>query len=139
MVTVTMPGTDGFEEISLDLLKFQARSHIDEQLFAGAQHVSFDIRRHVFHQLVFELNAHVLVEDAGPEVTERIRAELPVRPRWLPRWLFRRIPTRQVAWTLTARPQWTYPQATLRVPGLGPATMYVSTKLDRPENQRWKR
>lgn len=127
-----MPESHGFEEINLDLLKVAARSHIDRHLFTGAQHVSFDIRRHVFHQLVFELNAHVLVEDAGDEVVERIRADLPVRPRWLPRWLFRRIPTRRVTWTLTARPRWTYPQATLRVPGLGPARMYVSKTLERP-------
>jgi hypothetical protein len=128
-----MPDDPGFDEVRLDLLKVAARTQIDRTLFTGAHQVSFDIRRHVVHQLVFELNAHVLVEDAGDEVVERIRAELPVRPRWLPRWLFRRIPTRQVAWTLTARPQWIYPQATLRVPGLGPAHMFVSTRIDRPE------
>jgi hypothetical protein len=116
------------EVFDLDLLRVTAQRHIDLRLVEGLQRPHFDvISNYTADTLVAQLNAYVLTEHAGRMVTDHVRALLPVRPRWMPRWLWRRIPTRDVEWTLRVRPRWTYPRAGLRVPELGDAVRFAQT------------
>lgn len=120
------------ETVELEQLKLSARGRITRELFAGAQNAEVVLFYELDH-LVAQVNAHVLREPAGLEVREQVSADLPTRPWWLPRWLYRRIPCRRTTWTLSARPVWTYPQATMKVSGLGPAYRYAVTNLWRDE------
>lgn len=116
------------EVFDLDLLKVHAQRVVDRRLCEGLQHPQFEVvANHTADTLVAQLNAYVLAEHAGRTVTDHVRALLPVRPRWIPRWLWRRIPTRDVEWTLRVRPRWTYPRASLHVPELGAAVRFAQT------------
>lgn len=64
-------------------------------------------------------------------------ALLPVRPRWLPRFLWRRIPTRVATWTLTARPEWIYPYSTVP-PQLGRPVQFLTQETARPHTIGWR-
>ena len=78
--------------------------------------------------LVLSLEAYVLAEDDGqPEVaTQELRASFAVkiRPWWIPRFLWDKIPTKAEFQTkrvtMEVQPIWTYPRATV-VPDMGPA------------------
>lgn len=120
-----------YEVVTLDMLKVAGAHHLDEELFAGAQRPEL-LLDFIAGALVAQLNAFVLAEDAGPVVAETVRVMLPHRPRWLPRWVWRRIPSVGHEFRLEVRPRWVYPQATVRVDGLGPARLLV-THLARPE------
>lgn len=107
-------------ERELDLLKIAVSASVDRQIFKGAQrHQLRFVEDYLGNRLVAELNAYVLTEHAGPAVEDRVAALLPIRPRWLPRWLWRRIPTRRVEWTLTVEPRWSYPNAAVQLPAVG--------------------
>lgn len=120
---VSDPGT---ETVALDLLAVAVRRHVSRSLIVGAQRPTVEaIVDHTADSLVAALNAFVLTEHAGPMATDWLRVELPLRPRWMPRWLWRRVPCRPAVFELRVRPLWVYPQATFKVPDgrLGAAVM----------------
>jgi hypothetical protein len=82
-------------------------------------------------ELAAHVSGFVLAEHAGKPVTDTVRALLPRRPRWIPRFLWRRIPTVSAAWTLSAEPLWTYPQSSAVLPPLGPGTSAVDVTTTR--------
>lgn len=116
------------EIVTLDQLHVAARERIADELFVGAQSTRVElIDGDVMGKLVASINAYVLSEHAGPAVTEQVTATLPDRPWWLPRVVWRRIPWHDTTWTLTVRPRWVYPQATMKIPALGPAVLFAET------------
>ena len=67
--------------------------------------------------------AYVLAQEGGQTVTATAYYWQRVRPRWLPRWLWRRVPEQREVTTQSAQPMWTYPQANIQVPELGPVVL----------------
>lgn len=91
-----------------------AKVHTDRQMLAGMQHAELtQYTEFMFDQLVTQLTTMVLTEPAGHAARDYVKAALPIRPRWLPKFLWQRIPTRDVKWTLTARPRWSYPHCSV--------------------------
>lgn len=124
---------------TLELARVAARQHITEELLTGIHHAELAaVFERVWGNLVLELNGYVLTETGGDTVTDSVTALLPLRPRWLPRWLWRRIPTRSVRWTLTARPVFRYPRASVAVPALGAPVRFVVADAARPTNVDWR-
>lgn len=121
-----------------------------ERDLPGLHRVKATTQRDVMRDaLVHSLTAYVLSENAGPPVrsvrTRREEFEQHVRPRWLPRFLWRRIPTRTCTVSVTARAEaqatWIYPQATVRLPDvLGPARFAVMPRSGFPmRDEEWYR
>jgi len=77
--------------------------------------------------LVVGLSGYVMADQGGDPVTVERTVARKRRPLWLPSWLWRRIPEETKRFTLTATPEWTYPQATVRVPALSPAVQFLAT------------
>jgi hypothetical protein len=73
--------------------------------------------------LAASLTAYVLAQEGGQTVTAYAYYWQRVRPRWLPRWLWRRVPEQREVTTQSAQPMWTYPQANIQVPELGPVVL----------------
>lgn len=69
--------------------------------------------------LVIRLNTYVLTDLAGPPAEGRVTVALPVRPWWIPKFMWKRIPTGRGTWSVKATPKWTYPSANVSVPPLG--------------------
>lgn len=115
--------------VQLDKLKVAAQVAIERNLVEGAHQPTFElIEDHVANRLVARLNAYMLTEHAGGAVWDEVHVALPVRPWWLPRWLWDRIPSRDETLTLSCRPRWNYPRASVLVPDLGPAVMYAEVQ-----------
>lgn len=113
------------EPVTLEWLRMASQMHVPA-LFPGAHRPTVEVLdTEVLGGLVARLNAQVLSESGGPQVTRTVSASLPVRPWWLPAALWRRIPTRPARWTLTVRPAWIYPKANVALPDLGPAVAHA--------------
>ncbi len=91
------------------------------ELPAGAHHVEIQTEvDRALDLMTVRMTALMLTEHAGEaetkEFTTTFRYTAPIRPRWLPLLLWRRIPWREVAIprkaTLTVQPIWKYPHAT---------------------------
>lgn len=84
-------------------------------------------------RLTAQLSAFVMTQPAGNpvRVSRTISTTVPYRPRWCPRWLWRRVPERHDtrAITLAAFPKFTYPSATIAVPALGAPVKFVTTDV----------
>lgn len=83
--------------------------------------------------LVASLSAYVLKDQGGEPVSATETISRKVRPRWIPQWLWRRVPEQSKSVTLTVTPEWTCPQATVKVPELKPAVQFVARDFDRGE------
>lgn len=105
-------------ELRYERMISQAR--VSGDLVAGAHHA--EMTHHmdkVTHQLVLAMTAAVLTEtDDGPittTTTTTFRYTAPIRPRWMPKMLWRRIGWFEVSVprsaALTVEPRWKYPHA----------------------------
>lgn len=90
-----------------------------------------------FDGLVMQLKAYVLKNDGGEPKTASVVVDLPIKPRWYPRWLWRRIPTRKAEWVLTVTPEWTYPSADIKIPQMSPAVRLSTQDFIRGDGE-WK-
>lgn len=110
-------------EHRLDYQQFASRVAVSEACLAGMHHLSVnEYRDEALWQTYLELRAFVLTEDAsdGPitkSKTETFAFTYAVRPWWLPKFLWKRVPwaearpTRTVS--LTVQPKWKYPHASV--------------------------
>jgi len=98
----------------------------------------FDLRRDARGELVMSLRAYVLTEPAGETAvtTRTVTWQEVRRPRWLPKFAWRRL--RREARTevvhLRVQPLWVYPHSSVAVPRLGePVRLWTSD----PAEVRW--
>jgi hypothetical protein len=105
--------------VCLDYVQFYARTNLPSGCIEQATKADGFIEHEMQH-LVFMLRTAVLGEDGGDEVSDWVEVLLPIRPRWIPKWAWKRIPTRAARWELRAQPKWTYPYSEFLVPELGP-------------------
>lgn len=132
-----MAQIDAVRQVSLEYVGFYAR----QQLPIGVLRHTLRTEAFVAHEmdaLVFMMSAYVLGEDGGDEVSDWVNVRLPIRPRWMPKWLWRKIPCRDARWELRCRPKWTYPHSNIQVPDLGPEVkIAVNQGLTRGDGQ-WR-
>jgi len=82
-------------------------------------------RDEALRMLLYRVETFVLSDQGGKPVTAKEVVERKVRPRWLPKWLWRSIFVERVVVSVTAYPLWTYPSADITVPELGrPVRIY---------------
>lgn len=106
--------------LELDWQQFYAQQGMTRPMLEGLHHEQFAARWDIFRDVLWaRFTAAVLAEDAGPEVIDTVRWLSPLRPRWIPKWLWRRIPTREVKYQLRVQPRYIYPHATVKVAALG--------------------
>lgn len=97
-----------------EYMRVAAKTQIDEMLLTGIHHPQLEeFYVQEMRRLVFELNGYVLTSDAGEGAKDWVVADLAVRPRWFPKWAWKRMPTRRVRWELNATPKWKYPHASM--------------------------
>lgn len=110
---------DVINTVTLEAVRFYAQQHLPRHFIENIDTVElstyFD---HVSEHMVMMMRAYVLGEEGGETAEDTFAVMLPTRPRWLPKWLWRRIPTYRAEVTLTAQPKWTYPHSTIKVPEL---------------------
>lgn len=108
-------------ERRLDYMGVYAQVSASEDMVAGMHHA--EMRDYVdmyTRHLVLELKGHVLTEATeGPvskSSTHTFRFTYPVKPKWMPKALWRRIPWAVAevphTTTLSVQPKWKYPHAT---------------------------
>lgn len=125
------------DEILLDLVRFYAHQRVPRGVIQRATRIENWLDP-VSDSLVYGLRTAVLGEDGGDVVSDWVTVLMPLRPRWIPRWLWKRIPTREATWTLTARPKWTYPHSSIQVPDLGPPVRIAVHDGLRRGDDRWR-
>lgn len=107
--------------LELDWQQFYARQGMSRAMLTGLHreqfHVAWDMIR---DELWATFTAAVMAEDAGPTESDWVKWLSPIRPWWIPKWLWRRIPTKIVDYKLTVLPRYIYPHATIKVPEIGP-------------------
>ena len=125
------------DEIALEMVRFHAQQRVPRGVIERATSIEQWVDP-VTDSLVYAIRTAVLGEDGGDVASDSVTVLMPVRPRWLPRRLWKRIPTRQATWTLTAHPKWTYPHSSIQVPDLGsPVRIAVYGGLQRGDD-RWR-
>lgn len=113
----------------------QAYSHV--QFPAGLVTKEPEIAADLYGMLHAQLVGHVLTEAAGPRTVQGRTFDRKVKPKWIPGWVWKRIPTESAEFAVTVEPKYTYPHATIRVPELGkPVRIAVTSGLYEP---RWER
>ena len=86
--------------------------------------------------MVTELMEYILAYEGGATASDWVVADLAIRPRWFPKFLWRRMPTRRVRWTLEATPEWIWPFYAMRLPEpLGRAVEFMVTKTTQSEEK----
>jgi hypothetical protein len=110
---------EAVKHVCLDYVQFYSRTVLPQGCIDRATKVDGYLA-HEMDGLVFLLRTAVLGEDGGDEVSDWVEVLLPIRPRWIPKWAWKRIPTRRARWELRAQPKWTYPHSNIKVPDLGP-------------------
>lgn len=119
--------------IALEVGKVAVRQRLAQNQIVGLQReVVATYLDMVSDSLVFELHGYVFKEQAGETVRDKISVKLPVRPWWLPKFLWKRLPLATGTWELSVTPEWTYPSANIKVPNLNsPVTkFYVGHNWD---------
>lgn len=111
-------GLNAYREIVLTLVPHYARTHIPSGVLRANAEVAVDRE---LDGLMVMFRGYVLGEEGGDEAVDWVTVNLPVRPRWFPRWLWRRLPCREAHWELRCQPMWMYPNSTIAVPDLGHA------------------
>jgi hypothetical protein len=123
--------------IDLTRRQYAIQQRIDHRVLAEALDPELVVHDTLEH-MVIALKVRLLTEPAGGAATDYVTALLPLRPRWLPRFLWRRIPTRSVRWTLSARPEWSYPRASV-VPDMGdPVRIVLPEPIHVEGDPRWR-
>lgn len=111
--------------LSERLLRYQqvmARIDMSEDYLAGLHHTQVETyHNETVYQTYMQMRGYVLTEDAeGPvrgSKREVFAFTYAVRPRWLPKFLWKRVPwaearpVREV--TMSVQPKWKYPHATI--------------------------
>jgi hypothetical protein len=110
------------EEVRLELMKVGQRLSMPIGFQREEWQVMVD---HMAHQFVASLTGYLLVEEGGKPIERKTHYWQKIKPWWLPKFLWRRIPEQHEVAVAVARPMWTYPQASIRVPNLGPVVMKV--------------
>lgn len=125
-----------YEELAMELVSFYARERLPRGVIDRVEmHQMVD---NVTDSLIFALTTAVMGEDGGDEVADWVTVLLPIRPRWIPKWAWRRIPTRRARWELRVQPMWTYPHSNIKVPDLGqPVRIAVNHGLTHGDGQ-WR-
>lgn len=101
-----------FETGRAEYRHIAVRQMIDEMALCGLHHLEInEYQEEMYRRLILELNAYVLISDAGEGAKDWVVADLAVRPRGFPKWAWRKMPTRRVRWELNATPKWKYPHA----------------------------
>lgn len=112
-----------WREIVLEQVQVAASEHLPRGVAAtAAPDLHLDL---AMDALVFTLRAYVLAEDGGEPAVAKATAALAMRPWWIPKWLWKRVPYRVVTEVATCQPKWTYPHASLEIPRLGPPVRLV--------------
>lgn len=75
--------------------------------------------------VVLGLRAYLLAEEGGKAVTRRTFYWQKLRPWWIPKFMWRRLREQREAAVAIAQPMFTYPQANIVVPDLGPVVFKV--------------
>lgn len=108
---------------------------------AGLRRVEFESYANMMaDEIIMQMRAMMLAEDGGPETTDTVAWLSPLRPWWIPKFLWRRIPTKHVRYTLTCQPKYLYPHATVRVPELGQPVRfaYMSPPWNTRDGSDWR-
>lgn len=124
--------------LELDWQQFYAMQHISDGLLGLHNEqfkVGWDFMR---EELWARFSAAVLAEDAGEKVEDYVTWLSPLRPWWIPKWLWRKIPTKPVRYTLTVQPRYIYPHATLKVPQVGAPVRFAYQTLDWRMSTDWR-
>jgi hypothetical protein len=111
------------EVIRLELMEIGKQEMMSEvELLRPEWHVAVDyMGRHI----VAALTAYVLMEEGGEPVVKRTYYWQKLKPWWLPKFLWRRVPEQQEVAVAVAQPLFTYPKANVKVPELGPVVLKV--------------
>jgi hypothetical protein len=116
---------------NLQFQKFNSRIETPYGLLSGLRDATLDAHfDDMRNALVAQLNARVLTEPAGDEVVATTAVNVPLRPRWIPKFLWRRLSCRVIRTTATAQPLWAYPSASVGVPALGRPVRMETRSLD---------
>jgi hypothetical protein len=75
--------------------------------------------------LVASLHGYILAERAGEDELVTRDVHRKVRPWWIPRRVWARLADEVVHVRLRTTPKWSYPQASIKVPKLGPAVQLL--------------
>lgn len=112
-------GPMAFEEAVLDAMKVGIVEHLSARDIA-LQRPELNVRlERLTDSLAFHLTAYLLTENAGPVVVDGPVVDLPVKPRWMPAFVWRRIPTHRARFTISVQPKYSYPSANIKVPDIG--------------------
>jgi hypothetical protein len=112
----------------LDLMQVYATERINERILVGIQGPKLmRMVDMVTDSLVYSLHGYVLKDQGGELVSRVVTPEFAmtrkVKPRWMPKWVWNRLHEELVTETrkynLVVRPEWTYPNATIKVPAIG--------------------
>lgn len=126
------------EMVELMWRQFYSRELISRYQLEGLQHAQL----HAFMDyhmdaMVMQLHGYIMSTPAGGLMgfDHHVDVMLPIRPWWIPKRLWARIPTVRGRWYkhVEVRPEWIYPQATVQVPDLGRGVkfLYLNTNTTR--------
>jgi len=99
------------ERIHLRMKKYAVRQAAPAHVVVGVNADVDMFADHMMDAMVYTLEALFPAEDAGPPAMTRQRVLLPLRPWWIPKWAWQRVPCKDAAIEIRVQPEWVYPQA----------------------------
>lgn len=128
------PTAPALQEVFLNHMHLYAQGRIPQGVYNIRPEVAID---DVTQDLVAQLTAYVLSENAGPTVEDKVTVRRVVQPWWIPDFLWRRIPRKRYSFTLRVHPTWIYPHSDIRVQDLNnPVAVIQDEKIYyRPESE----
>ena len=124
-----------YERIALERRQFAVKRETEPRVLESLDRAQWrQFESFERDTMITELMEYILAYEGGTTATDWVVAELAVRPRWFPKFLWRRMPTRRVRWEIEATPEWIWPFATVRLPeSLGRPGEFMVTKTTKTE------
>lgn len=95
--------------ITLEALQLYAAERIPRQVLDMPTPAFEAFFEREFDMMLMSLRSHVWARDAGPQQTESQYITRKVKPRWIPQWLWNKIPQEEYKATFSIQPKFTYP------------------------------